>query len=495
MSTSVKRNFAYQAFYQILAIIVPLITTPYLSRTLGPHGVGIYSYTFSITNYFVMFAMLGMSRYGIREIARVSGADQREERTRIFWGAYAVQIISSLLTLGVYLLYIPTVSEENLVPSLMWITWVVSALFDVSWLCFGMEEFRVPTTISGLTKLGTLVLIFGLVRGPGDAWVYCLAIGAMYLVNQVALWPLVHRYVDFHRPTWAEIKPHIKPNLVLFIPVIAISLYISMDKVMLGAMSGMDQVGYYEYSEKLSKLPLAVITALGTVMMPRMSAALAEGKRDDALSLLESSIWAMLAMAFALSFGIVGIAPEFARVFLGAEFAQCDVLMCVLAVVVPVISITNVLGEQYMLPSGKDNLFTISVCVGAVVNVVLNLFLIPNYQAMGAAISTVAAELAVMAVQGWSVRGELPLGTYAKNALPFAVIGAIMAVVIRTFSSWLDGLWGMTPAGLAIEFLVGATTFSVLAILWVVLSKDKNFEAAFGRSLRRRASRDEAGQS
>ena len=481
MSKSVKRNFAYQAFYQVLAIIVPLITTPYLSRTLGPHGVGIYSYTFSVTNYFVMFAMLGMSRYGMREVARVSGESQREERTRIFWGAYATQVISSLLTLAAYFVYLPTVSAENLRPSLMWITWVVSALFDVSWLCFGVEEFKIPTTVSAVTKVATLVLVFGLVHGPDDAWVYCLALGSMYLINQVALWPLVHRYVDFRRPTWAQIRPHIRPNLVLFIPVIAISLYVSMDKVMLGAMSGMEQAGYYEYSEKLSKLPMAAITALGTVMMPRMSASLAEGKREEALGLLESSIWAMLVMAFALSFGIAGIAPEFATVFLGEEFARCDVLMCVLAIVVPVISITNVLGEQYMLPSGKDNLFTASVCAGAVVNVGLNLVLIPQLQAMGAAIATVAAELAVMVAQGLAVRGELPLATYARNALPFAVIGAIMAAVIRVFAGWLDGLWGMTAQGLALEILLGATVFAALALAWVLLSKDKNFRSIVGR--------------
>ncbi len=481
MSKSVKRNFAYQAFYQVLAIIVPLITTPYLSRTLGPHGVGIYSYTFSVTNYFVMFAMLGIARYGIREIARVSGEGQREKRTRIFWGAYATQVISSLLSLLVYLLYLPTVAPEHLLPSLVWITWVASALADVSWLCFGMEEFKVPTTVSALTKVATLALVFGFVHGPDDAWVYCLALGSMYLINQLALWPLVHRYVDFRRPSWSEIRPHIKPNLVLFIPVIAISLYVSMDKVMLGAMSGMEQVGFYEYSEKLSKLPLAAITALGTVMMPRMSASLAEGKRAEALELLESSIWAMLAMAFALSFGIAGIAPEFATVFLGEGFAQCDVLMCVLAVVVPVISITNVLGEQYMLPSGKDNLFTISVCVGAVVNVALNFVLIPRLQAMGAAISTVAAELAVMVAQGVAVRGELPLGRYARNALPFAVMGAIMVVAIRAFAGWLNGLWGMTAMGLALEIVVGAVVFATLALAWVLVSKDKNFRVVFGR--------------
>lgn len=481
MSRSVKRNFAYQAFYQILAIIVPLITTPYLSRTLGTHGVGIYSYTYSVTNYFVMFAVLGMSRYGIREIARVSGEDQRAERSRVFWGAYAVQLMSGVLSLLAYLLYIPTVTAENLVPSIVWTTWVASAVFDVSWLLFGMEEFKVPTTISSLSKLATLALIFGMVRGPGDAWVYCLAIGAMYLVNQLALWPLVHRYVDFCRPTWAEVRQHIRPNLVLFIPVIAISLYVSMDKVMLGVMSNLDQVGLYEYSEKLSKLPLAVITALGTVMMPRMTAALAEGKRVEALRLLETSIWAMLAMACALAFGIAAIAPEFSVVFLGEQFAECDTLMAVLSIVVPVISVTNVLGEQYLLPSGKDNLFTASVCVGAVVNIMLNLVLIPMFQAMGAAISTVVAELAVMVAQGIMVRGELPLATYAKNALPFVVIGALMAAVVRAVADQLDSIWGMTPVGLALEIMVGGAVFALGALAWMVVSKDRNFRAILGK--------------
>lgn len=471
---SLKSNFAYQATYQILLILIPLITTPYLSRVLGAEGVGTYSYTYAITSYFAMFAVLGMSTYGVREIA--AAGESREARSRMFWSTYASQLCVGVPVAIVYCLYVAFVDQAGgLAVGLAWGMWVLSALLDVSWLLFGVEEFKIPTIRSIITKLATLVVIFGFVHGPDDLWLYCAAIAGSFLANQVLIWPFVRRYVDWAPPRWADVRRHFKPNLVLFIPVIAISLYTAMDKILLGAMAGMQQAGYFEYSEKLARMPLAVVTAMGTVMLPRMTASLSEGRRDEALGLLESSIWAMLAMAFALAFGIAAIAPEFAPVFLGEEFAGCDVIMMVLAIVIPLISVTNVIGRQYLIPTGRDGRYTASVCVGAVVNIVVNLALIPLLGAMGAAIATVAAEAAVLVAQASFARAELPLARYARNAVPFVVMGAIMAVCVRLAAGAFNGMWGMTPLGLALEIVIGAVVFSLLALAWCVISKDPNF--------------------
>ena len=310
---SIKKNFLYQATYQLLLILTPLITTPFLSRVLGASQVGVYSYTFSITNYFVMFIVLGMSSYGVREIA-ACGTD-RAKRTETFWGMFSCQLLASAIVVAVYIVYMFTDPQGGFLLACVWGMWVISAVLDITWLFFGVEEFKIPTIRSIITKVASLVVIFVFIRTPDDLWIYCAAIAGSYLVNQVLLWPFLKRYVDIARPSIAGVRKHMGPNLRLFIPVIAISFYVTLDKVMLGAMTNMTQTGFFEYSEKLSRMPMAVITAMGTVMLPRMTAELHAGNREKALDLLQGSIGAMLAMAFALMFGIIAIAPEFAPVF------------------------------------------------------------------------------------------------------------------------------------------------------------------------------------
>lgn len=479
MARSLKKNFLYQATWQLLLILTPLITTPYLSRVLGASQVGVYSYTYSVTNYFVMFAVLGMSTYGVRAIA-ACGQD-KDKRSRTFCEAYSGQVLVSSVVIAVYACYGISGPAGGPIVTLVWGMWVASALFDVSWLFFGVEEFKMPTIRSIVTRLLSVLAILVFVKGPDDLWIYCAAISGGFLLNQILLWPFVRRYVVFCKPTFAGIRRHLLPNLRLFIPVIAISLYTTLDKVMLGAMANMTETGYFEYSEKLSKMPMALITAMGTVMLPRMTSELKRGDRGKALSLLDSSIWAMLAMSFALTFGIIGIAPEFATVFLGEEFASCDVIMCIISLTIPVVCTTNVLGRQYLLPTERDGLFTMSVCVGAAVNVLANLVLIPLFAAVGAAISTVLAETSVLIAQVVVARKELPLLTYLKNAVPFAVCGLLMMFAVRFSGNFFDSVWGMSVQGLILEILVGMVVFPVLALIWCGASRDKHLTKVLGQ--------------
>lgn len=463
MAASVRRNFLWNASYQLLLVLAPLVTTPYLSRVLGPERVGVYSYTYSITNYFVLFATLGMANYGVRVIA-AAGSD-RAKRSRSFWSAYFSQAVVCIPVTILYVAYALLEPEGGFIIALVWGMWVVSAILDVSWLFFGVEDFRFPTERSFVTKLASVLAIFLFVQAPDDLWVYCAAIAGSFLASQVIMWPFVGRHVDWVRPTWAEIRAHFGPNLRLFAPVVAISLYTSLDKIMLGAISGMEQAGYYEYSEKISKMPMAVITALGTVMLPRMTAALSEGRVEQARSLLGESMWAMQAAAMAMAFGIGAVAPEFAVVFFGPGYEPCAHIMPVVAAVIPIISASNVIGVQYMLPTFSDGAYTLSVCAGAVVNVSLNLILLKPFGAVGAAVATVCAEIAVLAYQCWVVRNDLPLWTYLKSALPFFGIGCIMVACVRIVARCLGE---PSIGGLLIEFAVGAVCYTALAVAWCV---------------------------
>ena len=478
---SLKVNFLLNSAYQILLVITPLITAPYLSRVLGASQTGVFSYTQSIANYFVMFATLGMSTYGVRVIA-LCGED-RQKRSRTFWSAFASQLCVASVVAVAYLAYVLVIHAGDFLCSLVWGLWVLSAVGDASWLLFGCEEFKIPTVRSFATKLGSLVIIFGFVHEPGDVWLYVLAVAGAYLVNVLLIWPFVRRYVDFYRPNWSEISKHFKPNIGLFIPVIAVSLYTSLDKIMLGSMSTMSESGYFQYSEQVSRMPLHVITALGTVMMPRMVSLLTEKKREQAISVLGTSLWIMLVCAFAFAFGIFAVAPVFVPVFLGDGYAPCELLMVVMCGIIPIICVTNVIGKQYLLPMQRDGQYTTSLIAGAAVNVILNLVLIPRLASLGTAIATVAAETTILIVQAAMVRGELPLMSYMRKALPFLVIGAVMAAVVRASLGVVNATFGVSAIGLVAEVLIGAAVYSVLSLLYCLATKNEEFFRLFGKYL------------
>ena len=246
----VRKNFIYNSAYQILLVLTPIVTTPYLSRVIGPDGNGLFTYTQSIVNYFVLFAVLGMANYGVRTIAECG--DDRARRSDAFWNMFAMNCLVGLAVLAVYVAFVLVFGMDEALLWALWSMWIIGSVGDVSWLMFGMQDFKVPTIRNFITRLASVIFIFVFVRDSGDIWAYVTAISGAFLVNTVLIWPFVGNYVDWVRPSWDKVIAHLKPNLALFIPVIASSLYVLLDKVMLGAMAGMEQTGLYDYAEKIA---------------------------------------------------------------------------------------------------------------------------------------------------------------------------------------------------------------------------------------------------
>lgn len=477
MPSSIKKNFAFNSAYQILNVIVPLITTPYLSRTIGATGNGVFTYTQSIANYFVLFAQLGITNYGVREIA-LCGTD-RAKRSETFWNLFGMNLVVGVLVIVAYYLYAITAGTGQLLISMIWSLWVIGSVIDVTWLLNGCQEFKVPMVRNFCTRLAGMLFIFAFVRTENDTWAYVFAIAAPYFLNAILVWPFVRRYVDYARPTRKKMLKHLKPNLVLFVPVIAASLYTLLDRVMLGGMAGMEQTGLYDYAEKISKMPMAIITALGAVVLPRMTEVIAEGRKQDAKNLVRETMWFMQACAMALAFGITAVAPEFVPVFFGPGYAACIPLMSVLSIVIPLICATNVIGVQYLVPSRQDRGFTASVLSGAAINVLINIFAIPAAGAMGAACATVAAEVSVLCVQAWLVRKELPLQQEFRDAVPFLAIGSGMLFLVRGVSAAFQAMAVPTPITLVVEIAVGGTAYLAVAFLYCRATRNPQFVKLF----------------
>lgn len=463
---SIKANVIYQMIYEILALALPLITTPYISRVLGAEGIGVYSYTYSVAYYFGLVGMLGVKNHGNREVAKNRNTNEQIEHT--FLSIYSVQLICSIVVTILFALSIPIVDGKLRVFYSIQIIYVISCAIDINWFFWGLEQFKITVLGNSLIKVANFAAIFVFVKKPSDLWVYCLMMALCCLASQMIMWFYYLQNYRVYKVSLNEVRKHLKPMLLLFIPVVAVSLFNVMDKIMVGSMSSKVQLGYYENSEKIINCVKTVITSFGTVMMPRMAKLVAdrdEKQREYYMSLSSEGIFFI---AFALCFGLMAVSNHFAPIFFGEEFVSCGPLMIGLAVSLPFSAFANFIRTQYLIPNNYDKTYIIAVITGAVLNVLINAMLIPTLLAMGAVIGTIIAEGAVCIVQCLLIRKKFSLGSFIKKTIPYLVSGIIMVLVVTYAGRALPA----NIISLIIKVAIGAFVYCCCTLLYWALSKN-----------------------
>lgn len=458
-----KKNFIYNIVYQILILVLPLITVPYVSRILGAGGIGVYSYTYSIAYYFMLMAMLGLNNYGNRAIAKVR--DDKENLSKEFCSIYAFQLITSITMIIVYLLYVFIFNNQYKAIALIQIMYVVSSMFDINWFFFGIEKFKLTITRNTMVKILSLVLIFTFIKTPNDVWKYTAILAGSTLLSNIFLFSFIKKYIKLVKVNKKDILKHLKPNLILFLPVIAVSIYKIMDKIMLGILSTITEVGYYENAEKITQVPIALITALGTVMMPRITNMLSNHQEDKVKELLKSTMPFVLFMTFPMVFGLIAVSKEFSTIYFGIQFEKCGLLIQLLSVTTIFLAWGNVIRTEYLIPKEKDRDFVISAFIGAGVNLIMNCIFIPKYASVGACIGTITAEFFVMFYQSWAIRKELPLKEYIKSSVGFFIKSIIMYTIILAIAKLMqyNGL-----KKIIVQIIVGVFVYGLLNIRYIL---------------------------
>lgn len=459
---SVKSNFVFQASYEILLMVLPLITSPYVSRILGAENIGIYSYTYTITFYFTLFAMLGVKNYGNREISRCR--DDKKQLNKTFSSILYLHIIVSVIVIVAFTLYCVFCQSQYRVYYIIQSLYLFGALFDISWLFFGLELFKTTVTRNVVIRIVSVFLIFLLVKQSSDLWIYILILAASNFASQIYLWFKLKPLVTIIRIEKKEVLAHLPQMLLLFIPTIAVSLYNYMDKIMLGSMAGTIQLGFYENSFKITSICSSVIGSVGIVMLPRMSNVMAKGETKKGSRYIELSMSAVMFMACAMAFGISAISNDFAPVFWGKEFIACGSLLSLLAAYLPVQAFASVIRTQYLIPNRLDKQYTISLCVGAAFNIVFNYLLIPQLNALGAVIGTIIAETSVCIVQVYCVRKVLSIKRFIYMSLPYFIIGFFMFFAVRAIRLLLS----QSVLSLLIQIGVGAFVYVALVTIYLV---------------------------
>lgn len=429
MEKSVKKNYIYNLTYQIFLIIVPVIVTPYVARVLGEDGTGIYSFAFSLVTYFILFASLGFDLYSQRNVAKYQ--DNKKEQSRIFWGIFFARLISVFFVLIIYitLLFIGVYDEKY--RQLMWIFSIniVATAFDISYFFQGNEDFKSIVFYNIIIRLVSIVLIFLLVKKSDDLYIYAIISSGTTLLANFVLWIKLPKAIC--KVSLSTIKPlqHLLPSLLLFLPTIAASVYTSLDKTMIGLITGLDsENGNYEYAEKIVKMVLTVLTSLGAVFIPKNSRKFKDGDISAVAKNIIISTRFVCCLAVPFMFGLIAVADNFIPWFLGDGYPKVAILIKILSPILLFIGLSNVFGLQYLIPTEKDKKFFIAITSGAVVNVLLNSFLIYYFQSYGAAIATVIAEFVVMVVMLVFVKKDVNIISVFKSVWKYFIAGIIMFV-------------------------------------------------------------------
>ena len=422
---SISQNFFFQYAYQILILVIPLVLAPYLSRALRETALGVFSYANSIAAYFVAMSMLGIARHGQRIISENANDDIKLRKS--FWSLFTVHIIVSIISLLIYLAFVVFFIKDNKTIFTIELLYVASAIFDITWLFYGLENFKSVVIKNALIKIIECICVFIFVKQPNDLGIYAFINATSILIGQAIMIPQAVKAVRPIKFTKEDVRKHIKPLLVFSISVIASFMYTVFDKTLLGIMSTKENVAFYEYSNKIVNVPKTIIGVTGTVMFPRACRLAAEGNVAGQKKYIKYSYFITSFLGMASLFGLMGIADTFSIVYYGESFKICGIF-------------------------------------NAVINLILSVLLIPIIGVYGAVVGSVSAEIFGLLVQMVICRKFVKATEILKELIPFILIGFLMMLGIK----YVDMMGKASLIELGLELIVGGLIYCILTGLYIL---------------------------
>lgn len=463
---SAKKNFAFQFVYQVIILVVPLIVSPYLTRTLGSNSLGVYTYTYSIAYYFVVFAMLGINRHGQRIIAQRKHDFLLLRKT--FWSLYFLHFVASVLSLAFYLLYVIFICKSDVDIALIQAIYVFSAAVDITWLFYGLEKFRIVAIRNAVVKLLETICIFCFVKDASDTGIYTLIMSASVCLGQVVMMPQVIRAIPPVRFNVKDVLEHVKPMITLFAAVVAATLYTVFDKTLLGILSNNDNVAFYEYSDKIIKIPRTFITVISNVLFPKACMYAAEKNYDKMRKNMEYSLLFTYFIGFASFFGLAAVADLFAATYYGEAFSICGKVMVSMCPLILIIGLGETVRSSFVYPLKMDSVMVKILTANAIVNLVASCLLIPVIGIYGAVVGTIAAESVGLIAELYLCRKLISIKAFFKKGIPFALFGFIMYVGIRIVAYFIDG----SITALLVQILVGFVLYMLMTLIYGLFFND-----------------------
>lgn len=391
-----KANFIFNFISQILTLIVPLITTPYVWNVLGADGNGQYSFSLSIITYFTLIANMGFDLYGQKQIAACR--DEKEKKSAIFWELFLLKTIFTTVSMGILLgiLYGVGFGEKYDILILILSIQVVAVPFDIQFLFRGDEDFLSIAIRTILMKVIGMVCIFVFVKRSDQVWVYTLCLSLSIIASNLIMWPSAFRRIALVSPKKLSLFRHLVPSILIFLPTLAVTVYSVFDKTMIGLLAQNPDVenGYYEKAYQLNCVAVLLVTIISPVMVSRNAYDYSEGNHERMREHLYAASRYVWMMGLPLIIGFSVLSHNLCNWFFRTEYDGIPILLMIMSVRCVVSGFGEVLGNQLFIAIGKNQYPLIATIGAAVINLTLNFFMIPVYGALGAAIATAVCEVA-----------------------------------------------------------------------------------------------------
>lgn len=436
----VIKNYLYNLSYQILTIILPIITVPYVTRIFTSEALGNYVFYNSIVSYFSLFAMLGIGVYGTKQIAAASDV------SRTFWNIYVIQLIASILAISVYVIAVFSIPQMGgVIPLIVGVS-LFSRMLDISWLFSGKEDFKKITIRNIVVRLIGVISIFTFVKSSDDLYLYVFLIVIFDFLGQFVMWMPAKKFIKHPSFNAKVIKKNLHPIVLLFLPQVAISLYVVLDRTLLGLLGSYSDVGIYEQGQKLISILLKVVSSLGVVMLPRVANLLSERRDKEAQNMVKFSFILYNLIIFPMIFGLIAVNEVFVKLFLGQNFQDVKYVLYVTVFNIMFVGWSNILGYQVLVVRNKNKEFMLSTTIPAFVSVAVNIAVIPFFGYIGASITSVIVEILVFAIQWYYSRNIINKNLLFNKDLAKIICSSLVmfgALMLCKMTLGLDGIIGL----------------------------------------------------
>ncbi len=454
---SIKGNIVLNGINTVTSILFPIITFPYVSRILMPEGIGIINFQYSIINIITFLTTLGIPTYAIKEIAK--NRDDRILRDHIVFEIISLNALMCLLGyVAVFLIasYVPEIHGNAVLFYVLSLSILFTAI-GVEWFYKGIEDFKYITIRAIAVRVLSTVFLFVFVRKSSDLIAYGLVLVGSTVGNNLINFIHLRTIVNIKSVNFRKLKllRHVKPALQMFVIGLIINFYGQLNPVMLGFLSDDTAVGFYTAGTKITYIGVMLITSISPVLLPRCSHLLQKGETGAFRNVVEKSLRLTIAFSVPVMVGLTILSSYVVIIFCGNDYLSSIPVLCFSTPVVLLIGISNVLGIQILFPQDRTNIVMLSVFVGAVINVLLNILLIPRYAATGAALSTTVAEFGVLMTQ--IIAGAKYFPFKWANTHPLRYCFSSLLMVLPILSAMLlihNPVWC-----LIVSILAGATVY------------------------------------
>ena len=435
LQPSIKKNFAYKSVLTLSTYLINFITFPYVARVLGVERIGLVNFVDNTVNYFLLFATMGVGLLGVREIAAVK--EDKKRRDQVYSSVLALNLLFTLVSLGIYLLCVVTIPKLCQYDELFYIgtAKILFTVFLVEWFFTGVENFRYITLRSILIKVLYIISVFLFVRDTSDYRLYFILTVGVVVLNALINQLYIRKFV---RVRWNNIQlfKYLKQNVTLGIYTLMTSMYLTFNVMYLGLVSNNTEVGYYTTAFKLYSVILGFFTAFTNVMLPRMSSLLANGEKDRFQELVNRSFSVMATCCIPLILCSMIMAPQIVYILSGPGYEGAILPMRIIMPAAFAVGVAQVLAIQVLMPMKKDKVLLVASIIGAVVSLLINLLVVPYIESVGSAVVLLCSEAVVTGAYLWYVLSH-KLTLISVKTIGKSVLYSLPSVVV----CWGCGRW------------------------------------------------------